>query len=594
MRYFTLLTCILFISLSAAPAQDNPFTDSLKVNLEKATSAREKVIWLGELASFYHAVNKPLSDEYANKLQQFAEESRDRGLMVFSLLNQARRYSNFSAQLENINIARTYSKKALELAKTNHLTEYEAWSYIYLAFCERANSEYDKALSYNNLALSLATNSDNDSLRVEAYISTGNTYLARNDKMLAFRNYLQALDVAETRTKDNYYLQRDVYQTLSAFYSSLDEWEKAKDYIYKANALTYKYKQRYDRLNNYNTLGRIYSKSKQYDLAQTFYDKSLALADTLKFDLVKLNTYGGMLSMYIAEKQPAKTLTFIRQRPELQQFLKTAGFDYVLDQIRGMAYIDFGKLDSAEYFLAKAAPYFESKANRMNKYWFYDNMGTLFEKKKDYPKSLFYWKKAVAMSNEIGDLELKMEVSQRLDSLYQKSQDFRNAYIYNNRYRVYSDSLRTLATEKDLMVLEVENENKRKEREALQAEEETRTRHNIQYMGITVAIACVFILLTMFGIFRVSSTTIRILGFFAFIFLFEFIILLADHEIHHLTHGEPWMIMAIKIVLISILLPLHHFLEEKVIHYLTSRKMLELNKAALFSKLMPKREAVEE
>ena len=82
--------------------------------------------------------------------------------------------------------------------------------------------------------------------------------------MLAFRNYLQALDVAETRTKDNYYLQRDVYQTLSAFYSSLDEWEKAKDYIYKANALTYKYKQRYDRLNNYNTLGRIYSKSKKH------------------------------------------------------------------------------------------------------------------------------------------------------------------------------------------------------------------------------------------------------------------------------------------------------------------------------------------
>jgi uncharacterized membrane protein len=172
--------------------------------------------------------------------------------------------------------------------------------------------------------------------------------------------------------------------------------------------------------------------------------------------------------------------------------------------------------------------------------------------------------------------------------------DFKNAYLYNNKYRVYSDSLRKLSTEKDLMALEVENENKRKEREALAEEEAVRTRHNIQYMGITVAIACVFILLTMFGIFRVSSTTIRILGFFAFIFLFEFIILLADHEIHHLTHGEPWMIMAIKIVLISILLPLHHFLEEKVIHYLTSRKMLELNKAALFSKLMPKREAVEE
>jgi tetratricopeptide (TPR) repeat protein len=594
LRYFTLFTCILLVSLCTAHAQDNPYTDSIKVNLENATSARNKVIWLGELARFYLAANRSLSDKYANEMLEVAEESRDRELIILSFLNNARRFSNYSVQVENINAALKFSQKALDMAKANNLTEYEAWAYIYLASCERANSDYDKALSFDNLALALAANSDNDSLRINTYISTGDTYLARNDKMLAFRNYLQALDIAETKTKDNYYLQRDVYHTLSEFYSSLDEWEKAKDYIYKANALTYQYKQRYDRLNNYNTLGRIYSKSKQYDLAQTFYDKSLALADTLKFDLVKLNTYGGMLSMYIAEKQSAKTLTFIRERPELQQFLKTAGFDYVLDQIRGMAYIDFGKLDSAQYYLTKAAPYFESKANRMNRYWFYDNMGTLFSKKKDYQNALLYWKKAEAVSNEIGDLELKMEVAQNLDSLYQKSQDFKNAYIYNNRYRLYSDSLRNLATEKDLMVLEVENENKRKEREALQAEEDTRTRHNIQYMGITVAIACVFILLTMLGIFRVSSTTIRILGFFAFIFLFEFIILLADHQIHHWTHGEPWKIMAIKIVLISILLPLHHFLEEKVIHYLTSRKMLELNKAALFSKLMPKREPVEE
>jgi tetratricopeptide (TPR) repeat protein len=549
---------------------------------------------MGELAMFFHAVNKPLSDEYAKEMQQLAEESRDRGLMVYSLLNYARRYSNFSSQLENINIARNYSQKALDLAKTNHLTEYEAWAYIYLAHCERENSDYDKALSYDNLALSLVSGIDNDSLQVNTYISAGDTYLARNDKMLAFRNYLQALNITETKTKNSYQLKKGVYYALSGFYSSLDEWEKAKDYIYKANALTYKHKMRFDRLNNYNSLGRIYSKSKQYDLAQTFYDKSLALADTLKFDLVKINTYGGLLSMYIAEKQPAKTLELIRQRPELQRFLTNAGLDYVLDQIRGMAYIDFGKLDSAEYYLMKAAPSFESKANRINKYWFYDNLATLFEKKKDYQKSLLYWKKAEAMSNEIGDLELKIEVARHLDSLYQKNMDFKNAYLYNNKYRVYSDSLRKLSTEKDLMALEVENENKRKEREALAEEEAVRTRHNIQYMGITVAIACVFILLTMFGIFRVSSTTIRILGFFAFIFLFEFIILLADHEIHHLTHGEPWMIMAIKIVLISILLPLHHFLEEKDIHYLTSRKMLELNKAALFSKLMPKREAVEE
>src|SRR5204862_8324769 len=126
--------------------------------------------------------------------------------------------------------------------------------------------------------------------------------------------------------------------------------------------------------------------------------------------------------------------------------------------------------------------------------------------------------------------------------------------------------------------------NRQKELEATLAEQATITRHNIQYMGITAAIAGVFIVLVMFGIFSVSPSTIRILGFFAFIFLFEFIILLADNQIHHWTHGEPWKILAIKIGLISVLLPFHHFLEEKVIHYLTSKKMLEINKEELLAK----------
>jgi hypothetical protein len=183
------------------------------------------------------------------------------------------------------------------------------------------------------------------------------------------------------------------------------------------------------------------------------------------------------------------------------------------------------------------------------------------------------------------------KLSMKLDSVYQKLGDYKNARYFNSQYHLYKDSLQKLSMEKDLLALEVENENRRKEREEAEAAKAKNERHNIQYMGITAGIAGVFIVLVMLGAFSVSKTTIRILGFFAFIFLFEFIILLADHEIHDWTHGEPWKILAIKIALISILLPLHHFLEEKVIHYLTSRKLMELKGKGLFQKIAGKSEA---
>jgi hypothetical protein len=85
----------------------------------------------------------------------------------------------------------------------------------------------------------------------------------------------------------------------------------------------------------------------------------------------------------------------------------------------------------------------------------------------------------------------------------------------------------------------------------------------------------------MIGSFRVPEWSIRALGFFSFIFLFEFIVLIADHKIIALTEGEPWKILLIKIVLIAILLPLHEYLEKKLISYLLSHKLIDMSKLSM-------------
>jgi len=153
-------------------------------------------------------------------------------------------------------------------------------------------------------------------------------------------------------------------------------------------------------------------------------------------------------------------------------------------------------------------------------------------------------------------------------------------------YNQYKDSIRNLAREAEVLKLEVDNDNRRRERLAKEEEEKTLRRHNIQYMGFTAGLAALFIVLVMLGFFMVSPRTIRALGFFSFIFLFEFIILLTDNQIHEWTHGEPWKVLLIKIFLAAMLLPLHHWLEHKVIHYLNTRRKIKPGQA-LFKKKDP-------
>jgi tetratricopeptide (TPR) repeat protein len=585
-----LSTILLAILSTAAFAQDYHLTDSVKKNLEQAKTAAEKIKWMGELAGFYMNLNNQLAEQYGKQQIEVAELSRDRELMLKAVLSNANRlYSNGGVQ-QNLVHAKKFSERALELAKTSHLDEYIAWSYIYLSRGARMEGNHDKALNYSNLANSLALTLDNDSLQISAFLSLGKVYQSRNEKLLSFRNYLQGMNLAEESNITDQI--KTAYFSMADFYRDLEDYEKAKDYLFKVEEISKKENNKYELMYIYNTLGQIYTQDKNFDMARVFHEKAIVLSDEVKMEILKINAYFGILNQYLVSKQGGKALKYFNEKPELKNFMLSSGFDYFLNHAYGVAYTQLKKYDSAKYYFDKAEPGFLSRANKFNQFFFYQDYGALHFERRDYKNALSYYLKAKAIGEERKDLEILRDMSGKLDSVYQQLGDYKNAYANNAKYNLYKDSLNKLSTEKDLLLLEVENENKRKQREAELAEIATRERHNIQYMGITAAIAAVFILLVMLGIFSVSKTTIRILGFFAFIFLFEFIILLADHQIHHWTHGEPWKILAIKIGLISVLLPLHHYLEEKVIHYLTSRKLLEV-KPKLFSRFSGSVEKVE-
>jgi tetratricopeptide (TPR) repeat protein len=586
-KLFLLLVCIVPCCLGYA--RQSNLEDSLHRELSNATRVEDRMMWMSKLSSYYLGINNSKSEELGAKVIEIADSSRDRKLMVKAYLYNAERCLSFTSLKEYVNRGLEYTSKALEIARSNNLDEYQAWAYTYLARGARNNGEVDKALNYNNLAISIAANVKNDSLKVSAYNALGNTYMQKDEKLLGFRNYLQALNIAEE--SGNKSLQQSCYSRLSFFYNVIEEFEKAKDYEFKKEQLQKTENKPYDLLETYGAIGNLYVRSKQYEQAKKYYEKSIALADSLKFRVYKLNGYIQIVNMYLNSQEYSKGLNYFNAHPEVKDYLMTSGLSYVLDHAYGAMYSLTNSLDSAGYYFAKSEPGFESKGNLGSRFWFYANYAYYFKLRKDYDKAIEYWLKARKIGDQLSSLDIQQQAVTNLDSLYQLKGDYRNAHFYGNQYSLLKDSLQKLSREKDLLSLEVDSENRRKEREALRLQEETNRRHNLQYIGIMVAIAAIFVLLVMAGVFSVSKTTIRVLGFFAFIFLFEFIILLADNQIHHWTHGEPLKVLAIKIALIAMLLPLHHWLEKKVIHYLTSREKLKVKGRRILGKWFGKKDA---
>lgn len=483
---------------------------------------------------------------------------------------------------DNMNQAMDCYQRAEKTARTSDLDDELGFAYIGMARAVRGEGDYNQALNYNNLALSIASASSSDSLKVQAYSSIGNTYKYRNEKLLAFRNYLDAMNVAELSKRDDHV--KLVNDAMMGFYASIEEYDKAIDYAMKTMEIDKKHNDGYALLDDYNTIGRMFTSKKQMDLALSMYEKAIALADSLKFPVYSINTYLNIANMYFNNNEIQKGVAYLNGHPQLLSFLRNAGMGFFLDLGYGSIYTDLGNYDSALYYFKKAEPEIEQKANPFGKYDFYRQFGDFYKQKKDYPMAITFYLKAWKIGEQTKDISELQLCAKNLDTLYDRAGDFKTAYSYNVLYNKYKDSLQSLAREADVLKLEVDNDNRRRDRLAKEEEEKTLRRHNIQYMGFTAGITALFVILVMLGFFMVSPRTIRAVGFFSFIFLFEFIILLADKQIHEWTHGEPWKILLIKIFLAAVLLPLHHWLEHKVIHYLSTRKKFTPAKGWWFKK----------
>ena len=565
--------------------QDAAAVDSIKAELAKAKTPAEKVEWLDHLSRTLMNVNLPQAEEYGNKLIAVAEESRDRELMIKAYTSNGVRCSYLAGNKVYISRSIEYYNKALEIARQNRIEKHIGGVQLRLATIHLSIPDNDKALTYINQAFSLISTLDSDSLKAEANNTYGLVYLARNEKILALRHYLNALRIAEEWKTDKkteqgkIKLLRNCYTNLSSFYSKIEDYDKAIDYYTLAYKKLDEIKEKntpYQRAIDYNSIGNLYAQKKSYDIAISHFEKSIAMADSLKFSTLKIPGYISLLNQYLRMDQPIKALEYLNSASgtSLKKQLSVFGFSGAIDQAYGVIYSELSQFDSAAKYFNQALPFFE-KSNNLNKASFYGQLAGFYQKSGDTKKAIDYYLRVKEMSEANGQLDNVMRSAKHLDSLYARTGNIALSRQYNSTYHLYKDSIEKLSKEKELAQVEATDELIRLDRIVKENEEKRKKRFSIQYMAITLAIAILFVGLVMMGLFKVSAGTIKAIGFFAFLLFFEFIFLIFKKNIYGITQGEPWKDLLFLIGLAALLVPLHHWLEHKVIHFLTSHHMLK-------------------
>jgi tetratricopeptide (TPR) repeat protein len=277
----------------------------------------------------------------------------------------------------------------------------------------------------------------------------------------------------------------------------------------------------------------------------------------------------------VEKKNSSLALQYLENEPDVKQSMINIGSSYYLRTL-GQIYLWAKNGDSALHYLKLAEiDYVNNYDPKLKRSIFREIAQCYDELLHNIPEAIYYYSQVMDISIATNDASYIANTSFALSKLYEQQGDFTQAYLFSKKSIQYQDSLRKLSEGRDIALLNVERENRKHAEESRQAAEKLANKRNIQYMAITIAIAVVFTIMLILGMFPISKLTIKMLGYFFFISLFEFIVMVIDSFLHKITHGEPLKIWLIKIVLIAMLVPFQHYLEHGLIKFLESRKLLE-------------------
>ena len=575
MRKVFLFLLVAISTAGTAVAQMDTAVVRLRKDLSLEKDAEKKMVLLKELIDQTVLVNEEECVGYINQAIFLAEETRDRKKMADIRLHAARAFLTQGGRQSLLNRAEQYCNEALKICKTSTgLEKEEILAQLALVRVHRNSGRSEKAMEISNTVIALANDYGDDSLRVSAYLGMGRNYLYKDEKLNAFKNILIAESIADqTNHASKEWLQVVCYRNFSEFFASISNYDKAIDFHKKITDFDKRNKHGVDLMNNTRVIGEYYRLAGQNALAVSYTEKSIQIADSIKSFEGKVQGTLSIVNAMLSSREIEKGLSYLYAHPEIETFMKTINMEYMLDKAKGIIYAELGRADSALYFFKKVAPVFEVESNIYAVAQFHYEYGYILRKLGRTKEAIPYLEKAMSYSEQAKNLEGQSNIAAYLDSCYRETGDYKNALTYSSLHVKYRDSLQVLGKEKDLISMEIDAENKRKERIEKEEALALQKRHNIQYTAIVMAIIALFIILGSFGFLKVPVSWIKVLGFFSFIFFFEFIILILDQQIHHLTHGEPWKILAIKVVLIALLLPFHHMVEKKVVGMITTQRL---------------------
>jgi len=411
-----------------------------------------------------------------------------------------------------------------------------------------------------------------------AHLALGNSLLLKDQFIESYQDFLHAQYLIELLNDKNEKrkLKKLCYNHLFQFFDKLQDFEKARNY--KSDQIL----QILDE-DKTDSLELMWAKLDLIGISirdNNFKDLHLQLEEILDYAdhihheklhdytlshyrtfLLDTNDSEGYYKLY-HEKFPDELKKMEISNPLSFYIIKAHIAEYKKDHKGARLYYE-----KAEKIIMEDKSY----AYKSN---FFRRFGQFHLKNNNTEEALNAFHKSYALASKHPYLEYMIETTAYIDTLSYAAGNIEDAYKYAKIHHDLLKSQSEVAKGEAFMIMNLKNESKRMELIQQQEAETKKKKFDLQYLFITALISFLLVLFVVASQMKVPIWVIKGSGFLGILMLFEFVILILDHEIHHMTHGAPFWIFIIKVIILFVLFPLHHLVEKAVINYMLDKKLV--------------------
>ncbi len=360
--------------------------------------------------------------------QKNTQINTDSLIVLSQSKNDSVRYDALKALMDNnfySNPAEAMQNGIQLIELTNKLgwKKQHAMILINIGILHYENGKFEEAEKCQKQALDLSVELKDTLLQARCLGNLGNTFMNRGDYKAALTYFMQALDLFELK---NYKKGISTcYGAIGNLYLFMEEYEKAESFYQKARNLYAELGNRFGEATTIMDIGLIYKKSKRSLKAIDAFSKSALLFQELSSPRYYAQSLANIGNTYTEIDKPQQALSYVIKANKIFHTIN--------------AYEDIALS--------------------------YTDLAEIYFKLRNYDEAISQCQLALQWTDSIESINLKVNIYFKMKQIYAAKQDFKNAWLYGEKYIVADSLLNRMDKEKEINKLKVKFETEQKEKE---------------------------------------------------------------------------------------------------------------------------------